>query len=284
MRGMEHGGRLAGTGVRALGVHARHSGLVRVGRGRARRCASAVRSGRAMPGTAGQGDGLTVFGGVRLPTVHARQRGKVWRGAAGQCQARRGWAWTVRVAGSHRGSRPRHPRAAWQCWARQGGLWFGMPGHGRGKGGRVAHIQVRVLDVRARSGGATLGDVWPGEAGRGASGRLAAIGVQGPDAHAGLGSARQCSAWQGSAVLGMAGCDRERRTGGTLLGSSPRRPRMARPGRAGQCVARQGRRTDGIPAGSSPARPRGASHGCARHGEAQRGPVRLAPVRHGMAR
>jgi len=115
--------------------------------------------------------------------------GEVGFGAARSGEARHGLAWYGMgwVTGSHRGSRPRHPRAArsgqvepGSGLVRRDGAWYGRAWHGG--------IWLGVVGLGlAGHGSVRSGRVWRGTDG----GRLAGIRVQAPDTHARFALARR---------------------------------------------------------------------------------------------
>jgi hypothetical protein len=165
-----------------------------------------------------------------------------------------------RASGTLLGSSPRRPRGAWPSTARRGEA---MRGQAR-TAGRMAYIDVRVVDAHAGRGPARRSEAKLGIAGQGRQGdwqppgfealaptrglagrcdaglsrpglskdggRMAYIDVRVVDAHAWLSSSMQSDAMRGLARLSLAmrgEAKQGRRASGTLLGSSPRRPREA---------------------------------------------------------
>jgi hypothetical protein len=170
------------------------------GRARPRRVRHrGARLGRAVLGMVPQGmDGCGGLRGGSTPPAPAAQGlagcGAVWRCAAVQGLADRGWSWLglarrwlgnarrgkgiQRVDGLGCGSTPRPPRMARQGWARRGHAGLGP-----------AVLCVAVLGGERRADGLRWGSTpWrPHKVGRGQVGH----GI------AGRGTAGQCGAWQG---------------------------------------------------------------------------------------
>lgn len=189
-------------------------------------------------------------------------------GKAGRCPTRQG---VGRLAGTGVQAPGVHARPG---LAVRGSARLGEVRHGRD--GRVAHIQVRVLDAYA-----WLGGVWLGLARRGMArlrevrqgdGRLADIEVRVLDAHA-RGMAGQRSVRRGKAVLGAAGTWMGEWSTSEFESPTPTRG-SAWPGRSGLGNARRGAARLGKADGWQPRRVRGPGvhdwQGKARQGQAGR--------------
>lgn len=186
------GGRLAGTEVRALGVHATPPGLARL--------CGAWRGdvGRGMAG------GWSSPGFDSLAPTHEARRGP---GKARQGGAMHGDAWLctagVRVSGTHPGSSSGRPRMAGLAQVRRGMAGHGMAWHGEARkagGWRPSQFKSATPTQRGMAcpGAVGRGSAWQGSARQaGVSWRLRGSSPRHPTLGARLDQARR-----GRAVLG----------------------------------------------------------------------------------
>jgi len=161
---------------------------------------AAARSGSPRLGGARQGVGRTACTQVRALSAHA------WLGRAGLGLA------GLRVAGPGRGSgratsrpqgaSPWRPRTARPGGATLAVAWLGTAGRGK-ESGRLAGIEVRVLDTHARQGEAWLGTAGPSEAGTAGYWQTRRFESCGPTrGKPGPGQARLGKAWRGKGLAG----------------------------------------------------------------------------------